>query len=232
MAATFPGVGAQGQDLLEEGLFEVIIQGLPVRITVTTLVDGEGRVLIPLRPILELSGIPFQATAGSLVLQWPPGEWRTVLHLAEGRMEVGGEEEALDSLEFRVMEGEAYLSRGILGRVLAARVEVDWPGLAILVRENPEFPATRRLVREARRARERLAAGRLETDRGEVPFVPRTGGGAGTWGISLAGSRGVYRGSVRGALGGGPRGGGGGGGGDGGFRGRGFNLPERRPPPL
>lgn len=199
---------SSGQDLVaqeaafDEGFFEVFVQRLPARITVTTLVDERGAVFIPVRPILDLVGIPVQSEGDALALEWPPGEWRTVLRLGTRVLEVGGESQAVPPEELVVRDGQPFVSARVLARLLAARVDVDWAGLAIVVSENPEFPATRRLEREARRERERLTAERLRPDEPELRFVPKTGGAAGTWGLGLTGAAGSYRGALRASVGG------------------------------
>jgi hypothetical protein len=195
--------GVRGQDaVFEEGFFEVFVQRIPNRITVSTLVDARGAVLIPLRPIVDLVGIPVQSDGDALILEWPPGAWRTVIRRDQRLVSVGGEEEVVPAAEFVVRVDGLFVSSRVLARVLAARVDLDWAGLAVVISENPEFPATRRLEREARRERERLAAERLRPDRRDLAFAPHSGGGAGTWGVSLTGAEGSYRGSLRTAVGG------------------------------
>ena len=202
LAAGLPAGAAAQEAVFEEGFFEVFVQRIPNRITVTTLVDERGAVLIPLQPIVELVGIPMQSRAQGLILEWPPGEWRTEIDLALRSVDVGGEAQVAPAGSFVLRDGVLYLSSAILARVLAARVDVDWAGLAVIISENAEFPATRRLEREARRERERLAAERLRPDAPGLRFQPRSGGAAGTWGLSLSGSEGSYRGSLRTAVGG------------------------------
>ncbi len=203
LSASLPAVGAGAQELVhDEGFFEVFVERIPNRLTVTTLVDRQGRVLIPLHPILELVGIPVQVDAGALILEWPPATWRTVLRLDPPSLDVGGEARELGPDDMVVRDGDPYLSPRVLAAVLGARVDLDWAGLAVVVSGNAQFPATRLLEREARRERERLAAERLSPDGRDVAFLPRTDGAVGTWGLSLSGAQGSYRGAVRASAGG------------------------------
>lgn len=195
-------LAAQVTEGMEEGFFEVYVQRIPTRITVTTLVDERGTVLIPLRPVVEHIGIPLKVEGRTLVLEWPPGAWRTVLDRDARTLASGGDEEAVPATEWVERDGEVYVSSRVLARVLAARVDVDWAGLAIVVSPNAEFPATRRLEREARRERERLAAERLSERAPELRFRPRSGGVTGTWGLALSGAQDIYRGTFRSGLGG------------------------------
>lgn len=201
-ALLVPGRVQAQEGSFEEGFFEVVVHRIPTRITVTTLVDERGAVLIPLQPIVELVGIPLQSEGDLLSLEWPPDAWHTEIRMAARSVDVGGDVEEVPAQDFVVRDGVLYLAPRVLGRVLAARVDVDWAGLAIVITENAEFPATRRLEREARRERERLATERLRSGGSEVPFAPRTGGAAGTWGMSLNGGEGAYRGTFRASVGG------------------------------
>ena len=190
------------QETFDEGFFEVYVQRIPTRITVTTLVDARGRVLIPLRPVVEHVGIPLKSESGTFVLEWPPGAWRTVLDRSARTITVGGETDTIPAEEWVERGGEVYVSSGVLARVLAAHVDIDWAGLGIVVSQSSEFPATRRLEREARRERERLAAERMATTEVPLAFEPRSGGVTGTWGLALSGAEGVYRGALRSGVGG------------------------------
>lgn len=203
LAMLAAGQAASAQEAsYDEGFFEVFVQRIPTRITVTTLVDARGTVFIPLRPILDLVGIPVRTDGAALVLEWPPEAWRTVLSLAPPSLEVGGEAVPLDTADVVLRGGDPYLTSRAMGRVLAARVDVDWAGLAVVVSGSAEFPATARLEREARRERERLAAERLRPVGPEVGFTPLTGGAAGTWGMNVSGAGGSYRGAFRASAGG------------------------------
>ncbi len=196
-----PG-GAQQAGAYEEGFFELYVRGLASRITVTTLVDARGSVLIPVRPIAEYVGIPMKNDGRRLALEWPPSVWSTVLDRDAHTLAVGEETDTIPPAEWVERDGEIYVSSQVLGRILASRVDVDWADLTIVLSETAEFPATRRLELEARRARERLAANRFPLEQPGLPFTPRTGAGTGTWGLTLAGSDGLYRGSFRAAVGG------------------------------
>lgn len=201
-AGLSPFRALRAQEAFEEGFFEVYVQRIPTRITVTTLVDARGQVLIPLRPVLELVGIPIKAEEGTFVLEWPPGTWRTVLDRAARTITTGGATESVPEADWVERSGEVYVTSTVLARILAARVDVDWAGLGIVISQSAEFPATRRLEREARRERERLAAERMAISQVPLAFEPRTGGVTGAWGLALTGAEGVYRGALRTGVGG------------------------------
>jgi len=202
LAAWRAPLTAQVTPGMEEGFFEVEVQRIPTRITVTTLVDRRGTVLIPMRPVVEHVGIPLKAEGRLLVLEWPPGAWRTVLDRDARSVASGGDQEVVPATEWVERDGEVYVSSRVLARILAARVDVDWAGLAIVISQNAEFPATRRLELEARRERERLAAERLSAQAPGLPFRPRWGGVTGTWGLALSDAQGTYRGTFRAGVGG------------------------------
>lgn len=197
-----PRVLAAQQPAFDEGIFEVGVQRVATRLTLTTLVDERGNVLVPLRPIVELVGIPMRLEGTSRVLEWPPGPWRTVLESADRTLEVGGEKTAVPAGEWAERDGQLFLSSATLGRVLDAQVQVDWAGLGILIVPRSEFPATRRLERDAQRERDRLVAERLREIEPDLPFVPRSGGGVGAWGLSLSGANSAVQGAARAAVGG------------------------------
>ncbi len=203
LALLYPGaLTAQVESGLEEGYFELYVQRIPDRIPLITLVDSVGRVLIPLTPVLEHLGIPMSRGPDGLVLEWPPETWRTVVN-GENRTIIR-EDEVIPVLpeQWARQGGEEYLGEEVLGRILSARVEVVWADLVVLISENLEFPSTKRLEAEARRARERLQGSLFDPDRFTgLGYEPRTGGWAAGWGLSLAEAGGTTRGSLRGTLG-------------------------------
>ncbi len=202
---------AHGQDIraFEEGFFELFVERIPDRVPVIALVDAAGQVLLPLRAILDHVGIPVADEGGRLVLEWPPGVWRTVVDPATGTVEAGGAVTTGELSEWARQGGESFVSARLLGSVLAARVEVRWAELLVVVSGGTPFPATTRLELAARRARERLQASRLGQDAfAGLPYPSRTGGFAAGWGVALAETGGLSRGTVRGTLGGSVLGGG------------------------
>ncbi|MEQ9401213.1 MAG: hypothetical protein RJQ04_18755, partial [Longimicrobiales bacterium] len=202
LALAAPGLAAQETPTFDEGFFEVFVQRLPARVTVTTLVDERGVVLIPVRPVLDLVGIPVRTDGSLLVVEWPPDTWRTVLDLTARTVRIGDAVETVPAEDWMVRAGDVFVAPPVLARLLAARVDVDWAGLGIVISQNLEFPATRRLELEAQRERQRLLAERMRPLAPDLPFEPRSGGLAATWGLAMNGSDGRYRGALRSAVGG------------------------------
>ncbi|MGE0158666.1 MAG: hypothetical protein AB7T31_04590 [Gemmatimonadales bacterium] len=193
---------AQTPPAYDEGFFELFVQRLPERLPLLTLVDSTGRVLVPLRVVLDHVGIPVSERADTLVLEWPPETWRTVLVGSARTIVTGTDTTRVPEAEWLELPDETYLSASALGEILDARVDVVWADLVVMVSENLQFPATVRLEQEARRERERLQATFFDPDAfAGVPYPARTGGFAAGWGLSLTDAQGFTRGTARGALG-------------------------------
>ncbi|HEV3051359.1 MAG TPA: hypothetical protein VGX50_13685, partial [Longimicrobium sp.] len=77
LVAIFVPAHARAQELpagYEQGLFEVRVGSLPAA-TLMVVVNDAGRVLVPLRGVLELSGTPMQRSAsGDTVVIHPSAE--------------------------------------------------------------------------------------------------------------------------------------------------------------
>jgi hypothetical protein len=187
---------------LEEGLFELFVQWIPERLPLLTLVDATGQVLIPLEAVLEHVGIPTSARADTLVLEWPPRTWRTLVARSGRTVVVGADTASVAPVEWAERDGRTFVSARTLGLILSARVDVVWADLVVQVSGDLAFPATLRLEQDARRARERLQATLFDPDTfSDVPYPARTGGLAAGWGFSLSEASGYRRGTARGALG-------------------------------
>ncbi|HET9948385.1 MAG TPA: carboxypeptidase-like regulatory domain-containing protein [Longimicrobiales bacterium] len=192
----------QAPEAFEEGLFELFVQRIPERLPLLTLVDSTGAVWIPLAPVLDHVGIPYVERGDSVVLEWPPDVWESVVSRTARTLRIGPD--TTNALDAQLVEwsGETYVSAETLGRILDARVEVVWADLVVVVSESFELPTILRLEQEARRARERFESSMLDTDAfAGVPYEPRTGGVAGGWGLSLFDGQGYSRASLRAALG-------------------------------
>ncbi|MEX2048796.1 MAG: hypothetical protein WEB90_04400 [Gemmatimonadota bacterium] len=193
---------AQEPGAFEEGLFELFVQRIPDRVPLLTLVDAAGQVLIPLRGVLDHVGIPVNQVADTLYLEWPPAVWRTRVSPTERVISVGESATVVPASEWVVRGGESYVSARALAAALAARVDVQWADLVIVVSGEHPFPATTRMEVAARRARERLQASLADpTGFADVPYPARSGGLAGGWGLSLAETSGLTFATARGALG-------------------------------
>lgn len=197
-----PPAEAQTPPGYDEGFFELFVQRVPGRLPLLTLVDSTGQVLVPLRVVLDHVGIPVAERADTLLLEWPPDVWRTLVTRSSRTIVSGTDTTSVPAAQWVELDGESYLSAPALAAVLAARVEVVWADLVLMISENVEFPATVRLEQEARRERERLQASFFDPDAfAGVPYPARTGGFAAGWGLSLTDAQGFTRGTARGALG-------------------------------
>lgn len=187
---------------LEEGFFELAVQRLPDRVTLVTLVDSAGHILVPLRTVLEEVGIPVREEGDSLALEWPPAAWNTVLHRAAHTIVLGESRRRIAPELWIVRDGEDYVDTDVLASILQARVDVSFSDLAIMVTENLDLPAIRRMELDARRARELRQAALADPNRYQgVPYVARNGGWAAGWGVSMAEAGGQSRGTVRATVG-------------------------------
>ncbi len=195
-------LAAQQTSAMEEGLFQLHVQRIPSRISLVTLVDSTGQVLIPLWPVLQQVGIPTARKGSEVVLQWPPDVWRTTLDIARRRVVTGTDSTTYPPTAWVHRGDQDYVSKVVLARILGAQVEVDWTDLVVVVAENRDFPATRRLELAAERERERLRQRMFSPSRfARLPYEARTGGWAAGWGLSMSDGSGVRRASFQGTLG-------------------------------
>jgi hypothetical protein len=168
----------------EEAVFEILVQGMPPR-SVPALATPTGRILVPVRAALELTGTPFQAAADGARLTVPgPRGAGTVTLDAAARTLSGLVTASLAEDEAVMVAGEAYAAAERIGALLSGTAEVDLGALRVVLLRDPPFPAQERLaVSAARRRAQRLGIGPAEA-LPEVPFRPRTGGGVLEWGVS------------------------------------------------
>lgn len=168
----------------EEALFELFVQGLAPR-SVPALVAPSGRVLVPVRAALELTGTPVQASADGtrFTVPGPRGAGTVTLDLA-ARTLTGLATAPLAEDEAVLAGGEAYAAAERIGELLSGTAQVDLGALRVVLLREPPFPAQERLaVSAARRRAQRLGMG-PRPDLPDVPFRPRTGGGVLEWGVS------------------------------------------------
>ncbi len=200
---------AQESSTWVEGYFQLFVERVPDRPTIVALVEEDGRVLLPLRPILRLTGIPLHRTSSGIVLEWPPESWRTVLDPVERTFEIDGESLTLGETEWVEQDGETYLVSDAMGRLLNASITVDMVQLTVTIRDGPVFPSARSAADEARRRREQARSTRFDPTRFDgVPYPARTGGFAAGWSVALSELNGLGRGTVRPMVGAGVLGGG------------------------
>ncbi len=196
------GLRAQQTSGMEEGLFQLYVQRIPTRISLVTLVDSAGHVLIPLWPVLQHVGIPTSRKGEDVVLEWPPDIWKTTLDIARRSVVTAQDTTTYPPTAWVHRGDQDYVSKEVLARILKAPVDVDWTDLVVVVSENQDFPATRRAELAAQRARDRLHQSMFSPSRFTgLPYEPRTGGWAAGWGLSLSDGSGVGRASFQGTLG-------------------------------
>ncbi|HEX2090985.1 MAG TPA: carboxypeptidase-like regulatory domain-containing protein [Longimicrobiaceae bacterium] len=170
----------------EQGIFEIFVSGLPP-VSVPSLLAPEGKVLLPLHPVLELTGAPFQVDTARarITVARPRGVGTAWLDLPQKALQ-GAKRVALAPDDAATSEGEIYLSTGRIADLLEAQVEVDLGTLRVILSREPPFPRQERLSIQERRELE-LILGRgteLRPRPLSVPFHPRTGGGVLEWGVS------------------------------------------------
>lgn len=200
-----PGAARAQEPAFDEGLFELVVQRVGTRVTLPALVDASGRVLVPLVPVLLEVGIPTTASGDVLVLEWPPDLWRTTIDTGARTLTIGTATDSLPARDWVSRNGVLHIATEALAKILQTQVHVDFVDLLIVVAENREFPAIRRMELEARRARAPGTLRRIVDDTTRYPA--RNGGAAVSWGVSLYDVAGVLRGSTRAAAGGSLRGG-------------------------
>lgn len=168
----------------EEAAFTLTVPFLrPTDLVV--LVDSAGAVRIPLSPVLEALGIPFRARGDSLVLEWPPPGYRTVVVRGVRRLLRPPLDTAVSAEAWIDLEGEVYVAPEILGRVLDGTVQVDLAVLQITIATKDVVPAVRRQQIEAERERARaMAVGEEDVNPADLPYRPRTGGLSANWAFS------------------------------------------------
>lgn len=183
----------------EEGFFDIQLPRVGRSVGVVTLVDSAGSVLIPLRAVLELTGIAATWTPDSLTVQWPAGPWRTVLHPRSREVVNEQGRRLFAATDWVAGTGDLFLSDSALASILGVSVTVDFAELTVTIAPDPGLPALRRLTLERRR---RPTPGEAAAEPATtIEYPPRTGGFALSWGVSAYESRTAGRASFRAAAG-------------------------------
>lgn len=164
----------------------MLVPGLPP-VSLSVLLTPAGKVLLPLEPVLELTGAPYEVDAarGRATVSRPRGEGTASLDLAE-RTVRAARRGALAADDAVVSAGELLLSAPGIALLLEATAEVDDATLRVVLTRDPPFPRQERLAIRERRERE-ILLGRHAGPReraASVPFHPRSGGGVLEWGVS------------------------------------------------
>lgn len=173
----------------DEGIFQLSIAELP-QVTVPALLSHDGVVLVPLRPVLQGAGIPFERDGDRLLLRMADAERRplsVVVDPGTRRVVRGDTGRTAGRDEMVVYAGDVFLAPEPLAFLLRADVAVDFGRLDVRVTPLAPFPAHIALDTERRR---RLAGIRLgrDTDRlPDAPLRPLSGGGV----VRYAASAGV-----------------------------------------
>ncbi len=169
------------------GLFQLVSRGLAPRVLLP-LTDSTGRVLLPVHPLLEATGLSSPEAAGRLTVPRMNGG-HAVLDLARRQLIVGADTVPLSPRDLVVTAAEAYLAPAPLGQLLEAQVRVDLGSLEVSLTRESLFPAEQ--TEAIRRRREVLLAQRRQQEAEEraaaTPFHPATGGGVLDWGVASTG---------------------------------------------
>ena len=167
----------------EEGLYQVAVPPL-TSVDLPALVSPTGAVLLPLSPVLELTGTPFEVSAdgGRVSVARPRGVGTAVLDLSERSISAGRRTPlaAGDAVRFG---GEIFVALGPLAELLEGTADLDQSALRVTLSRDPPFVAQERALLAEARARRSVGRDRTSglTD---VPFRPETGAGVLEWGVS------------------------------------------------
>lgn len=169
----------------EQGLFEVRVGSLPAA-TLMVVVNDAGRVLVPLRGVLELSGTPMQRSAsGDTVVIRPSAEGPPVTLDVAGARVLGADTVTLETGELLRAGGEIYLAAPVLARVLGSEAQVEWETLTVAFSRGAPFPAETRREVESRRRLELLQQGGEVRPAGDsVRYRAVSGAGVLDWAMS------------------------------------------------
>jgi hypothetical protein len=184
----------------EEGILELRLTAVAERRTVGMFVDGRGEPLVPLLQVAAFLEIPVEVRADTLLLQWPPAAWNTRIDLGRREVVSEGTRFVAAADEWLQRGEEVFVSVGVLGRILAGEARVDWENLGLVIAGRDDYPIVVRLRNLARRERVGHTS-RRPVYEPDVPYPVRSGGAAGTWGLSGAYGGGSTHGSARAALG-------------------------------
>jgi hypothetical protein len=171
----------------EAGLYEVRISRT-ASLTVPALVDEGGAVLVPLVPVLELTGVPLQRSRGDSVvsLLHIGGGGRNTLDLRARTVRRPDRQLPVAERDAATSGGEVYLRAELVAELLQAAATVDPGALVITLTRTPPFPAEQEAAAQARRARLAESAARAAVP--PVPYAARTGGAVLDWGVTASGT--------------------------------------------
>jgi hypothetical protein len=168
----------------EEAVFELFVQGLPPQ-SVPALVAPSGKVLLPVRAALSLTGTPGEVSADGarITVAGPRGVGTVTLDL-DRRTLSGAVTDALAEDEAVRAGGEGYAAADRIAQLLSATAATDLGALRVVLVRDPPFPAQERVIVAEARDRARLGGAAQAAPLPHVPFRPRTGAGVLEWGVS------------------------------------------------
>ncbi|HEX8671711.1 MAG TPA: hypothetical protein VF710_07470 [Longimicrobium sp.] len=171
----------------EQGIYDLRVGSLNP-LSVPVLLDERGAVLVPLRPLLELSGAPFRVVpdSGLAVVSRPRGAGQAVLDVRAGTL-TAATHVTLAPTDALVWASDVYATVARAAQLLEAEAATDAAELTVRFTRAVPFPAQERGEAEARRQFE-SGQGRdgPAVDPRSVPFRPRTGGAVLEWGVSTS----------------------------------------------
>lgn len=193
----------------DQGVFDLRI-ARNEGVTTPVLVGAAGQLLVPLAPILELAGVTETTAQGdSLRRTAVPGANReAILDLARREIRREGETFPIGAGEFAVVEGQLYLAPARIAEWLGARVTVDQENLVVTFTRTPPFPVERRESTRERRAAYAARSAAIDSARAAVPWLPRSGGIAAEWNLSVPSTQPASNATMQMQLGGALLGGG------------------------
>jgi hypothetical protein len=170
----------------QQGIFELRLPSLPSQNVSVLVSDSTGAVLLPLRPLLELTGAPYrlEPDSGMASVSRPRGAGTASLDLRARTLTATGRAALpVAPAEALVALGDVYASTDLVQRFLEAKVDVAMADLIVTVSRDPPFPSQERLQMQQERQRGLQPAG-SGPGGAPVAFVPRSGGGVVEWGVT------------------------------------------------
>jgi len=190
LAVLLAGAPLAAQDTppgYEQGIYDLRV-GTLNPLSVPVLLDERGAVLVPLRPLLELTGAPFRVVpdSGLAVVSRPRGAGQAVLDVRAGTLTAAARV-TLAPGEAVVWASDVYAAVPRAAQLLEADAAADPTELTVRFTRAVPFPAQERGESEARRQLESgLGRDGPSVDPRSVPFQPRTGGAVLEWGVSTS----------------------------------------------
>jgi len=184
LALSWPASAATQTTQYEEGIVEVVAEGLPP-LPLVVLVDSAGSVLLPIDHITYYLGL---ATSwnGSVLSVPSVGGGSARVDTASNTLTVGSTSVQIAPAEIASYGALVYIRAERLAELLEAEIQVDFSTLTVVIARPTRFPAQQRMIAEQRRAvvlaRQRYLDQRQGLD--AVPYTAVTGAGIIDWELS------------------------------------------------